>query len=273
MNRKWYAAPYGFWMLLFTVVPLVLILYYSFTDGSGGWTLANFQKFLEPVYIKVLLRSLGIALLCTAVCLLIGYPTAYFLSDREVDRSGVLLVLFVIPMWMNFLLRTYAWMTLLETNGPITMMVNRVITFFGGQEIRLLYSYGAVLMGMVYNFLPFMILPIYSSLSKMDHRLIEAAQDLGANRFEVFRKVILPLSVPGIVSGIIMVFMPAVTTFVISTLLGGGMKLFGDLIQTQFITIDDWNFGSALSMVMLVLILISMGLTNKFGDSEGGSLL
>ena len=153
------------------------------------------------------------------------------------------------------------------------MMVNRVITFFGGEEIRLLYNYGAVLMGMVYNFLPFMIMPIYSALSKMDHRLIEAAQDLGANRFEVFRKVILPLSIPGVISGVIMVFMPAVTTFVISTLLGGGMKLFGDLIQTQFITIDDWNFGSALSMVMLVLILVSMGLMNKFDDSEGGSLL
>ncbi|MBE5760786.1 MAG: ABC transporter permease [Clostridiales bacterium] len=269
MNRKWYAAPYGVWMVIFTVVPFLLIIYYSLTAGDGGFTLSNFQRFFDPVYIKVLGRSLGIAALCTVFCLLIGYPAALFMTDKKVDRRGMLILLFVIPMWMNFLLRTYAWLTLLESNGIVTKAVNAVITFFGGEEIRLLYNYNAVLMGMIYNFLPFMILPIHSVLTKIDRRVIEAAQDLGANPFTVFIKVILPLSVPGIVSGCVMVFMPAVTTFVISTLLGGGMKLFGDLIQQQMITTGDWNFGSALSMVMLILILISMFFMNKFDNGEG----
>ena len=273
MKRKWYAAPYGIWMLIFTIAPFIFIVYYSLTSMDGSFTLSNFARFFEPVYVKVLLRSLALALGCTAICLVIGYPLALFMTDKNIGKTGARIVLFVIPMWMNFLLSTYAWMTLLESNGFVTKTVNWFIRLFGGEEIRLLYSYGAVLMGMVYNFLPFMILPVYSVLSKLDKRVIEAAEDLGANSFQVFAKVILPLSVPGIISGTIMVFMPAVTTFVISSLLGGGIKLFGDLIQNQMLITGDWHFGSALSMVMLLLILISMGFMNKYDTTEGGSLL
>ncbi len=272
MNRKWYSAPYGIWMLIFTIIPFGIIIVYSLTV-NGVFSLNNFARFFDRVYVMVLFRSLGIAAITTVICLLLGYPAAYFLADRNVDKTGIMLVLFVIPMWMNFLLRTYAWMSLLESNGPVAIAVNSVIKFFGGQEVRLLYNYNAVLMGMVYNFLPFMILPIYSVLKKIDRRLIEAAEDLGANSLTVFVKVLLPLSVPGIVSGIIMVFMPAVTTFVISSLLGGGIRLFGDLIQNQMLITGDWNFGSALSMVMMVLIMLSMGFMNKYGGKEGGGLL
>ena len=215
------------------------------------------------------------ALLCTLICLLIAYPAAYFLSQKDIDKKGVLILLFIIPMWMNFLLRTYAWLTLLESNGLITSAVNRVLSWFGvQQEVRLLYNYGAVLMGMVYNYLPFMMLPLYTVLSKMDGSVIEAAEDLGANRLHVFTRVIFPLSLPGVASGITMVFMPAVTTFVISRLLGGAQfKLFGDLIEQQFLFTGNWNFGSAMSLVMMVLLLVSMGIMNRFGDKEGGGVL
>ncbi len=273
MNRKWYSAPYGVWMLIFTIIPFVIMIVYAFTLAGGGFSLDNFARFFDAVYIKVLVRSLGVAALSTALCLLFGYPAALFLSEKGMDSKGIMLVLFVLPMWMNFLLRTYAWLSLLESNGPITMAVNAVIRFFGGEEIRLLYNYNAVVMGMIYNFLPFMILPIYSVLRKIDRRLIEAAQDLGANGLHVFLKVILPLSVPGIVSGVIMVFMPAVTTFVISSLLGGGIKLFGDLIQNQMLITGDWNFGSALSLILMIIMLLSMALISVIDKDEGGGTL
>ena len=275
MNRKVWATPFIIWMLLFTIAPIVLVVIYSMTDASGAFTLANFAAFLDPIYINVLLRSIGMALLCTLICLLIAYPAAYFLAQKDIDKKGVLILLFIIPMWMNFLLRTYAWLTLLESNGLITSLVNRVLGWFGvQQEVRLLYNYGAVLMGMVYNYLPFMMLPLYTVLSKMDGSVIEAAEDLGANRLHVFTRVIFPLSLPGVASGITMVFMPAVTTFVISRLLGGAQfKLFGDLIEQQFLFTGDWNFGSAMSLVMMVLLLVSMGIMNRFGDKEGGGVL
>ena len=275
MNRKVWATPFILWMVLFTIAPIVLVVIYSMTDASGAFTLANFAAFLDPIYINVLLRSIGMALLCTLICLLIAYPAAYFLAQKDIDKKGVLILLFIIPMWMNFLLRTYAWLTLLESNGLITSLVNRVLGLFGAQqEVRLLYNYGAVLMGMVYNYLPFMMLPLYTVLSKMDGSVIEAAEDLGANRLHVFTRVIFPLSLPGVASGITMVFMPAVTTFVISRLLGGAQfKLFGDLIEQQFLFTGDWNFGSAMSLVMMVLLLVSMGIMNRFGDKEGGGVL
>ena len=262
-------------MVIFTLAPIVLVLIYSLTDASGAFTLDNFAAFLDPIYINVLLRSIGMALLCTLICLLIAYPAAYFLSQKDIDKKGVLILLFIIPMWMNFLLRTYAWLTLLESNGLITSAVNRVLSLFGvQQEVRLLYNYGAVLMGMVYNYLPFMMLPLYTVLSKMDRSVIEAAEDLGANRAHVFTRVVFPLSLPGVASGITMVFMPAVTTFVISRLLGGAQfKLFGDLIEQQFLFTGNWNFGSAMSLVMMVLLLVSMGIMNRFGDKEGGGVL
>ena len=274
MKTKGFAAPYVVWMLLFTIAPILLVLCYAFTDSSGQFTLQNFQSFLDPIYIGVLFRSIGMALLCTLICLLVGYPAAYFLANRSFDKKGVLILLFIIPMWMNFLLRTYAWLTLLESGGLIATLVNWVLRLFGAQEeVRLLYSYQAVLMGMVYNYLPFMVLPLYTVLSKMDARIVEAAEDLGANRLQVFLRVTLPLSLPGVFSGITMVFMPAVTTFVISRLLGGAQfKLFGDLIEQQFLFTGDWNFGSAMSLVMMALLLISMGLMNRFGDKEGGGV-
>ena len=274
MKTKGFAAPYVVWMLLFTIAPILLVLCYAFTDASGQFTLQNFQSFLDPIYVGVLFRSIGMALLCTLICLLVGYPAAYFLANRSFDKKGVLILLFIIPMWMNFLLRTYAWLTLLESGGLIATLVNWVLRLFGAQEeVRLLYSYQAVLMGMVYNYLPFMVLPLYTVLSKMDARIVEAAEDLGANRLQVFLRVTLPLSLPGVFSGITMVFMPAVTTFVISRLLGGAQfKLFGDLIEQQFLFTGDWNFGSAMSLVMMALLLISMGLMNRFGDKEGGSV-
>ena len=274
MKTKGFAAPYVVWMLLFTIAPILLVLCYAFTDSSGQFTLQNFQSFLDPIYIGVLFRSIGMALLCTLICLLVGYPAAYFLANRSFDKKGVLILLFIIPMWMNFLLRTYAWLTLLESGGLIATLVNWVLRLFGAQEeVRLLYSYQAVLMGMVYNYLPFMVLPLYTVLSKMDARIVEAAEDLGANRLQVFLRVTLPLSLPGVFSGVTMVFMPAVTTFVISRLLGGAQfKLFGDLIEQQFLFTGDWNFGSAMSLVMMALLLISMGLMNRFGDKEGGGV-
>lgn len=272
MDKRRYAYPYVLWMVLFTLVPFLLVIIYAFTTKDGSLTLQNFAKFLDPLYINVLWRSLAMALGCTIICLVIGYPAAIFLARKQIDKTGVLVLLFVIPMWMNFLLRTYAWLALLESNGLITATVNAVARFFGHTEqIRLLYNSSAVMMGMVYNYLPFMVLPIYSVVSKIDTRVVEAAQDLGANSFNVFLRVRLPLSLPGVVSGITMVFMPAITTFVISRLLGGGQyRLFGDLIESQFLTVNDWNFGSALSLVMMALILVSMGILSRYEDKQGG---
>ncbi|MDR0929201.1 MAG: ABC transporter permease [Oscillospiraceae bacterium] len=275
MKRAHFALPYGLWMLLFTIVPMFLIVYYACTNEDGGFTLANFGKFLEPRYVGVLTFSLWLAFLCTVFCLLIGYPAALFLVSRDFKRSSIIVVLFVIPMWMNFLLRTYAWMSLLEDTG----LINRFLEWLGFERVSLMYTENAVLMGMVYNFLPFMIFPIYSVLQKNDSRLIEAAQDLGANAWRSFWKVTFPLSIPGVVSGITMVFMPAVTTFVLPRLLGGGMfMMFGDLIESQFLTTGNWNFGSALSMIMMALILVSLGILNKADPNnhrqaaEGGGL-
>jgi spermidine/putrescine transport system permease protein len=267
---RWIAVPYIVWMVLFTVVPIFLIVWYAITGApGGGLTLAHLIRFGDWVYVKVLLRSLGMAILCTAICLVLGYPVALILSRRP--SGGMLAVLFILPMWMNFLLRTYAWMSLLENTG----LINRFLELIGLERVQFLYNPGAVLLGMTYNFLPFMILPIYTVLQKIDPSLPEAARDLGANEYGVFLKVILPLSAPGILSGIVMVFMPAVTTFVISRLLGGGQyMMFGDLIQNQFLFVGDWHFGSALSLIMMALILLSMAIMNRFSqDAEGRPLL
>jgi spermidine/putrescine transport system permease protein len=264
MRLKWYAMPYIAWMVVFTVAPLGLLLAYSLTTSDGGLTMQQFAKFFsDPIYIEILLRSLWLALLCTVICLVLGYPVAWILSRKK--EGGLLSVLFILPMWMNFLLRTYAWMSILENTG----VVNRLLMALGLGQMTLLYNSNAVELGMVYNFLPFMILPIMTVLRKMDKSLLEAAGDLGANPFETFRRVVIPLSLPGIISGITMVFMPAVTTFVISSLLGGSQfMLFGDLIQQQFLQSADWNFGSALSVIMMVLMLISMAVMNRMGGSE-----
>ncbi len=270
MRQRWITYPYLIWMILFIVVPLVLVLFYSVTlqtEEGPRMTPAYFIRFLDPIYIDVLVRSIQLALLSTVICLFLGYPFAMILAEQEFKRNKVLILLVVIPMWMNFLLRTYAWMTLLEKNG----ILNTFLTSISMPNINILYTEKAVVLGMVYNFIPFMILPIYSVLTKIDQSVVEAAEDLGANSTTVFRRIIFPLSFPGVVSGIMMVFMPAVTTFVISRLLGGGQfVLIGNLIEQQFLYTGDWGFGSALSIIMMVLILISMAFMSRYEKDHGG---
>ena len=270
------ATPYAIWSVLFIVIPLILIVFFSFTkqvDGRYMFTLDNFDKFFNVMYFKVVRRSLVLAFISTVLCLIVGYPTAYIISKAKPSRRATLLLLCILPMWMNFLLRTYAWSAILGKNG----FINTLLGMVGLGPINILYTDAAVLLGMVYNFLPFMILPIHTILSKMDQDLINAAKDLGANNFQVFTKVIFPLSLPGVISGITMVFMPAVSTFVISKLLGGGQfYLIGNLIEQQFMSVGDWHFGSAISIFMMIIILISMAIMNKYSsgtDKEGGGLL
>lgn len=270
------SSPYILWSGLFIVIPLFLILFFAFTksdNGSYTFTLGNFEELMQPMYFRIFYRSIKLALISTVLCLLIGYPAAYIIAKTKASRQGTLLMLAIIPMWMNFLLRTYAWSAILGRNG----VLNTILTSIGLPALNILYTDLAVMLGMVYNFLPFMIIPIYTILSKMDQDLINAAKDLGANEKQVFTKVILPLSMPGVVSGITMVFMPAVSTFIISKLLGGGQfMLIGNLIEQQFMSIGDWHFGSAISIFMMIVILISMAVLNKFSDEsdkEGGGLL
>nr|WP_330372540.1 ABC transporter permease [Clostridioides mangenotii] len=251
-------------------------MFFSFTKEVGTgyvFTLENYKDVISPIYAKVFGRSIVLAGGATLLCLVIGYPVAFLISKFPVSKRGKLILLFILPMWMNFLLRTYAWVAILGKNG----LLNTFLGFFGIEGINILYTNYAVLLGMVYNFLPFMVLPIYTALSKMDEDLINAAHDLGANNLTVFRKIIFPLSLPGVFSGITMVFMPAVTTFAISRLLGGGkVMLVGDLIEQQFTVVGDWNFGSAISMFMMVIILISMAIMSKMDDdsgTEGGGFL
>lgn len=270
------AYPYFVWSLIFIVIPLLLVVFFSFTkevDTGYVFTLENYKEVISPIYAKVFGRSIVLAGGATLLCLVIGYPVAYLISKFPVSKRGKLILLFILPMWMNFLLRTYAWVAILGKNG----LLNTFLGFFGLEGINILYTNYAVLLGMVYNFLPFMVLPIYTALSKMDEDLINAAHDLGANNITVFRKIIFPLSLPGVFSGITMVFMPAVTTFAISRLLGGGkVMLVGDLIEQQFTVVGDWNFGSAISMFMMVIILISMAVMSRMDDdsgTEGGGFL
>lgn len=270
MKTKWAASPYLVWMVIFIVVPILLVCYYSLTvpaETGREFSLANFHRFLEPVYMKVLFRSVKLAVIATAICFVVGYPLAYILARSNFQYKNILVMLLVVPMWMNFLLRTYAWLTILERNG----ILNALLTWLGLPRVNILYTELAVVLGMVYNFLPFMVLPIFSVLSKIDHSIIEAAEDLGANSLTVFRRIIFPLSLPGVISGITMVFMPAVTTFVISRLLGGGQfTLIGNLIEQQFLYVGDWGFGSAISLVMMILIMLSMAVMSRFAGEERG---
>jgi spermidine/putrescine transport system permease protein len=240
-------------------------------DSSGvHFTLKHIQRVFEPIYLKVIFRSVELAAVSTVICLILGYPMAMILASRELSNRNLLIVLFVLPMWMNFLARTYAWMTLLEKNG----LINRILEILHLPLLNILYTDKAVVLGMVYNFLPFMVLPIYAVLSKIDRSLIEAAEDLGATPLTTFTKVIFPLSLSGVLSGITMVFMPAVTTFVISRLLGGGQyMLIGNLIERQFIEVGDWGFGSSLSLFLMILLLVTMGVMARYErDKEGGGL-
>ena len=274
MKMRKSSYPYVLWIAIFIVVPLLLIMYFAFTKGDSKnfstfqFSLDNFRRFFTPIYLKVLGRSVNLALISTIICLILGYPMAFIISKENVRKRNMMILMFIIPMWMNFLLRTYAWISLLGRNG----IINYLITKLGFQPLNLIYNDKAVLLGMVYNFLPFMVLPIYSVLTKMDKNLIEAAEDLGANKLEVFGKVILPLSIPGIMTGITMVFIPAVSTFIISSLLGGNKyNLIGNLIEQQFRWTGDWHFGSSMSIILMVFILITMAVTSKFDkEKEGG---
>lgn len=272
MKKSSSAYPYALWALIFTVVPLVMVFVYSVYDRETGmFTLEYIKKCFSPMYLKVILYSFKVALDCTVICLLIGYPVAFILSRTNFKRKSTLLFLVIAPMWMNFLLRTYAWLAILERNG----ILNKFLALFNLGPFDFLYNEGAVMLGMVYNYLPFMILPIYTALEKLDTSLLQASSDLGANKTQTFIRVIFPLSMPGIYSGIAMVFMPAVTTFVITKLLGGGQQnMIGNIIENQFMQSGNWGFGSALSMLLIIIILISMAVSNKLNpeDNEGGGL-
>ncbi len=278
MNQRWIKYPYAVYAFTFFLAPLLLIFFYSITttgaDGSLTLTLENYIRFFdfsEPQYMQVFANSFRIALTATSICLIVGYPMAYILSKLPKRWRSFLSMLFILPMWMNFLLRTYAWMSILENNG----IINTILKSFGFEPLRMMYTEGAVILGMVYNFLPFMILPIFNMLVKLDKSLLDASSDLGASPMRTFYKVTLPLTFPGIMSGINMVFLPSVTTFVISRLLGGtSTVLIGDLIESQFKMVDDKGFGSAMSVIIMVFVFGLMFFTNKKGsNSEGGVML
>lgn len=266
MKSKGIAVPYVIWMAIFVVAPLLIIVFYAFTSQSGGFTLENFSTMAQ--YTGVFGRSFLLAIIATFICLLIGYPLSYWLAQESPAVRRVAMMLIMLPMWMNFLLRTYSWVFLLERNG----FFNTMLSAIGLPKLDIINTSGAVVLGMVYNFLPFMVLPIFSVIVKIDHRVIEAAQDLGANSFQVFCRVIFPLSLPGVLSGVTMVFIPSVSTFVISRLLGGGKSLLlGDLIEMQFMgtTYNPW-LGSAIALVMMVIVLVCMAIMNRFGEGEEG---
>ncbi|CAM4263325.1 ABC transporter permease [Erysipelothrix inopinata] len=263
--------PYVIWMSLFIVLPMLLIFLYAITTKGNDvislqFTLDNFKKFFDPLFIKVLWDSIKIAAITTVICLILGYPLAYYISRTSPHMQTMLILLVTIPMWINMLVRTYAWIGILSDVG----IINNVLMFFGFEPIKMMYTDFSVILGMVYNFLPFMIIQIYTVLSKMDESLIQASYDLGANRYQTFRKIVFPLSLSGVISGITLVFLPSLSTFVIPKFLGGGSYvLIGNLIENQFLNIGDYNFGSALSLIMAVLIMISIHFTNKFDrDSE-----
>ncbi len=277
--KEYIAYPYGLWMLIFIAVPLLVVIWFSFLSnpdfkaGVYTFTLENYQQFMDPVYLELLYRSFLYAVIATLICFIIAYPLGNLIVSLPSHRQNLMIVLMIIPMWVNFLLRTYAWMVLLSGSG----LISQFLGLLGFRDVPLLYTQSAVILGMVYNFFPYMLLPIYTSLKKIDPDLLRAATDLGANHFQMFVKIKVPLSLPGIVSGCMMVFMPAVSTFVISNLLGGGKyMLVGNLIEQQFLTLNNWNFGSAISMVLMTIIFLVLGIARLITGKEidtGGQLL
>lgn len=265
------ASPYVVWSAIFITVPLLMVAYYSFTDVSGAFTLDNIAKIVEYNYLKIFGVSILYALIATIITLLISYPLAYFMTKTKASTQGTLMLLVMLPMWMNLLIRTYSLSNILERNG----IINTFLESIGLEKLQLINTPGAVILGMVYNFIPYMILPIYSVLSKLDNRLLEASSDLGANGFTTLKKVIIPLSMPGIVSGITMVFVPSVSTFYISQKLGGiRNELIGDVIEQQFKLNSNYNLGASLSLVLMVMIIISLAVMNRFtADDDGGVLV
>ena len=272
-HYKGMVKPYIIWSFLLIALPLLLIVLYSITSGDNSLltihlTLDNFRKILDPVYINVFAKSLEIGLITTLICFILAYPMAYFISKFNDETQSILILLVTIPMWINTLLRTYAWISLLSDNG----IINSLLKAIGLNPVNMMYTNFSVIMGLVCDLVPFMVIPIHTSLAKMDYSLIEAASDLGAGRFKVFTKVILKLSLPGVISGVTMVFLLSISAFVIPVLLGGHQfVLIGNLIENQFISVGDWNFGSAISVILAVIILAMMRLMNKIDpDNKGG---
>lgn len=264
MKLKYFSAPYLVWMVVFIAVPLLMIVYFAFTTDNGEFTI----KYISDVgqYANIFVRSIWLSLIATAVCLVIAYPVAFILSRMDKHKQGTMLMIVMLPMWMNFLLRTYAWMTILGNNG----IINHLLNLIGLDSVKLINTSGAVVLGMVYNYLPFMILPLYSVMEKIDKSLFEASADLGCNSASTLFRVVIPLSMPGITSGITMVFVPAISTFIISRMLGGGSNLLiGDLIEMQFLgNAYNPHLGAAISLVLMVIILVIMTVMNQFDPDE-----
>ena len=264
--KKSFAYPYGVWLAVFILAPILMVVVYAFHNADGGFTLHNFSYL--PGFLPIFGRSFWLAFLSTVVCLALGYPMAYLMSRLSASRQSLCMMLIMLPMWMNFLLRTLAWQTLLEKNG----VINSILNFLHLPEQSIINTPSAIVLGMVYNFLPFMVLPIYNVLSKIDKDVIHAARDLGANTAQTFFKIIMPLSIPGIISGITMVFVPSLTTFVISDLLGGSkILLIGNVIEQEFKQGSNWNVGSGLSLVLMLFIIASMALIAKYDKNGEGN--
>lgn len=264
------AAPYAIWVLICTILPLLYILGYAVTTGDGSFTLSNLTAIADPIHLKSLWLSIKIALMTTVICLVLAYPVALILHNLKITNKGFVVFLFILPMWMNFMLRILAWQIILSNNG----ILNSILSFLGLPTIHILYTKAAVTLGMVYDFLPYMILPIYNALSKINDQVIEAAADLGANWLTTFTKITIPLSRDGIISGIIMVFVPALSSFVVSNLLGGGkVLLIGNVIEQEFTLARNWNLGSGLSIILMIFVLLSMSIMNNIDDSENGGML
>lgn len=268
------AYPHIVWSVLFIVAPLIFVLYYALTvenpDGSFSLSLSNLAALGGENYMMVFLRSICFAVIATVICLLLAYPLAYFLSKSRVSSQRMLIMLVMLPMWMNLLIRTYSWMNILETTG----IINNFLKMLGLPQAQLLGNSGAVILGMVYNFLPYMILPIYTVMSKIDTRYLEAAADLGCNNAQTMLRVVLPLSGSGIISGITMVFVPSVSTFYISQKMGNGrFEMIGDTIERQFMSNYDYHMGATLSLVLMGMIIICLAIMNRFGEKDGGVLV
>ena len=264
------STPFYVWILAFILIPLGMVFYYGFTDKNGSFTLEYVLAMAGPEHIKALLVSLGLSVISTIICFILAYPLAYILSQMKMNSSRYVVFIFILPMWMNFLLRTLAWQTLIEKTG----VINGLLTALNLPTLRIINTNYAIVLGMVYNFLPFMILPLYNTLAKIDPSVINAARDLGANSFITFKRIIFPLSIPGIISGITMVFVPSLTTFVISNILGGSkILLIGNVIEQEFTVACNWHLGSGLSIVLMIFIIINMVLSMIFDkDGEANAL-
>ena len=269
-KTKLLASPFVVWSAAFIIIPLCMVFYYGMTDKTGVFTLENICSIATPEHIKALWLSLALSFIATVICLLLGYPLASILAKMSKNQHSMIVLIFILPMWMNFLLRTLAWQTLLEKTG----VINNILSFLHLPSLNIINTPYAIILGMVYNFLPFMVVPLYNSLTKIDVNVINAARDLGANGFQTFMKVTLPLTIPGIISGITMVFVPALTTFVISKLLGGSkILLIGNVIEEQFTQASNWNLGSGLSIVLMLFIIINMIVTSIFDKEGEGAML